>query len=202
MRDYFDVWTLSRQFDFDGDVLTAAVHENFGRRGLRIPSEPVALTGAFSRDPTKQSQWRGFVWKSRLEDVEGDLEVVVGGIAEFIGPVIRALHDGESSKVVGLPRGRGSTSSLAQSELRAVPEVGVGTPSPAFPSRSLRCAPHSRMPTFHYVYILIRERDPDRHYVGITTDLRERLNRHNSGRCSHTTDRRPWRIETAIAFRT
>ena len=58
------------------------------------------------------------------------------------------------------------------------------------------------MPTFHYVYILISERDRDRHYVGMTTDLRERLNRHNSGRCSHTTDRRPWRIETAIAFRT
>jgi predicted GIY-YIG superfamily endonuclease len=57
------------------------------------------------------------------------------------------------------------------------------------------------MPTFHYVYILISERDPDRHYVGITTDLRERLNRHNSGRCSHTSDHRPWRIETAIAFR-
>ena len=57
------------------------------------------------------------------------------------------------------------------------------------------------MSDYHYVYILVSKRDPDRHYVGITTDLRERLNRHNSGRCSHTTDHRPWRIETAIAFR-
>jgi predicted GIY-YIG superfamily endonuclease len=57
------------------------------------------------------------------------------------------------------------------------------------------------MPILHYVYILVSERDPDRHYAGLTTDLQERLQCHNSGRCSHTTDRRPWRIETAIAFR-
>jgi predicted GIY-YIG superfamily endonuclease len=54
---------------------------------------------------------------------------------------------------------------------------------------------------FHYVYILVSEFDPDRHYVGFTADLNARLAAHNAGKISHTSKHMPWRIETAIAFR-
>ncbi|HXY60891.1 MAG TPA: GIY-YIG nuclease family protein [Chthoniobacterales bacterium] len=57
------------------------------------------------------------------------------------------------------------------------------------------------MKTFSYVYILISQRDPRVHYSGITRDLEDRLVRHNRGACIHTARYRPWRIETAIAFR-
>ena len=32
-------------------------------------------------------------------------------------------------------------------------------------------------------------------------DLDERLKDHNDGKCHHTSKHRPWKIETAIAFR-
>jgi predicted GIY-YIG superfamily endonuclease len=54
---------------------------------------------------------------------------------------------------------------------------------------------------FHYVYILVSENEPDRHYTGLTDDLGKRLESHNSGQCAHTAKYRPWRLETAIAFR-
>jgi len=54
---------------------------------------------------------------------------------------------------------------------------------------------------FHYVYILVSEINPDRHYVGSTADLNARLAAHNAGKISHTSKHQPWRIETAIAFR-
>ncbi len=54
---------------------------------------------------------------------------------------------------------------------------------------------------FHYVYVLVSETHPDRHYVGITTDLNSRLTKHNSGAVPHTSKFAPWHIETAIAFR-
>ena len=57
------------------------------------------------------------------------------------------------------------------------------------------------MPSFHYVYLLKSESRPDRPYVGITTNLRARLTRHNAGRVRATAKHRPWRIETVIAFR-
>ena len=56
-------------------------------------------------------------------------------------------------------------------------------------------------PEFHYVYILVSETTPDRHYVGSTRDLEGRIIRHNSGACPYTAEHRPWRLETAIAFR-
>lgn len=54
---------------------------------------------------------------------------------------------------------------------------------------------------FHYVYILVSEEDVTRHYTGCTTDLTARLAKHNAGGVPHTARHRPWRIETAISFR-
>jgi predicted GIY-YIG superfamily endonuclease len=39
------------------------------------------------------------------------------------------------------------------------------------------------------------------HYSGITRKLNARLSEHNQGKCPHTSKYRPWKIETAIAFR-
>jgi putative endonuclease len=55
--------------------------------------------------------------------------------------------------------------------------------------------------TFHYVYILVSESDPSRHYTGLTENLENRLKAHNAGQVPHTSKFRPWRVETAIAFR-
>jgi len=54
---------------------------------------------------------------------------------------------------------------------------------------------------FYYVYVLVSSTHPDRHYTGWTEDLDGRLDAHNAGRCPHTAKFIPWRIETAIAFR-
>jgi putative endonuclease len=57
------------------------------------------------------------------------------------------------------------------------------------------------MPAFRYVYVLVSEQDATRHYTGVTGDLEDRLAHHNGGACPHTAKYRPWRIETAVAFR-
>ena len=54
---------------------------------------------------------------------------------------------------------------------------------------------------FLYVYLLVSLSHPNRHYIGCTEDLKGRLKAHNAGHCSHTAKYRPWRVETAIAFR-
>jgi putative endonuclease len=57
------------------------------------------------------------------------------------------------------------------------------------------------MKAFHYVYTLFSEADDRLHYSGITGDLSARLVEHNRGKCPHTAKHRPWKIETAVAFR-
>jgi putative endonuclease len=51
-----------------------------------------------------------------------------------------------------------------------------------------------------YVYILECIADPDRHYTGITDDLKIRLAKHNAGEVSHTSKFKPWRLNTYVAF--
>ena len=57
------------------------------------------------------------------------------------------------------------------------------------------------MNDFYYVYILASETSEKAHYSGATRDLNARLSEHNRGKCSHTARHRPWKIETAVAFR-
>jgi len=57
------------------------------------------------------------------------------------------------------------------------------------------------MKGFTYVYILISKTDATRRYTGLTEDLDTRLKSHNQGNNPHTFKYRPWKIETAIAFR-
>jgi len=56
------------------------------------------------------------------------------------------------------------------------------------------------MAGFYYVYIMVSESHPTRHYTGLTNDLNARLKSHNAGQVPHTAKSRPWRIDVAIAF--
>jgi predicted GIY-YIG superfamily endonuclease len=50
------------------------------------------------------------------------------------------------------------------------------------------------------VYVLRSDADAGRHYVGITNDLRARLDWHNHGPGGHTRAHRPWSVVVSIEF--
>lgn len=51
-----------------------------------------------------------------------------------------------------------------------------------------------------YVYILRSISAPKQRYVGVTSDLDQRIKDHNARRSPHTDRFRPWKLETYIAF--
>jgi putative endonuclease len=51
-----------------------------------------------------------------------------------------------------------------------------------------------------YVYILKSIAQADQHYLGVTSDLRARLKKHNAGAVSHTSKYAPWTIKTYIGL--
>ena len=53
---------------------------------------------------------------------------------------------------------------------------------------------------FWFVYSLRSETAPERYYIGMTEDLKSRLDAHNRGTVPHTRKFKPWVIEVAIAF--
>jgi len=51
-----------------------------------------------------------------------------------------------------------------------------------------------------YVYLLKSVNFPDQKYIGITDNLKERLETHNSGGSIYTKPYKPWKIEIYLAF--
>jgi predicted GIY-YIG superfamily endonuclease len=52
----------------------------------------------------------------------------------------------------------------------------------------------------HYVYLIESLSAQGQRYVGVTTDLKQRLQDHNAGKSPHTSKFIPWKLTTYIAF--
>ncbi|HLB94323.1 MAG TPA: GIY-YIG nuclease family protein [Candidatus Babeliales bacterium] len=52
----------------------------------------------------------------------------------------------------------------------------------------------------HYVYLIRSLQNPSKTYIGQTNNLDQRMEKHNSGASVYTSDYRPWKLVTYIAF--
>jgi predicted nucleotidyltransferase component of viral defense system len=103
MKDFYDVWVLSRAYEFEDDRLARALAATFQRRDTVLPAEaPEALTATFANDLTKQRQWQAFVRDLGVEvPALGD---VVSDIAAFLLPhARRAAALGRRPSATGAP---------------------------------------------------------------------------------------------------
>lgn len=96
MKDFYDLWYLSRAYEFDGPPLGAALRATFTRRETDYPAEglPSALTDTFARDVRKQQQWRAFLGKAALRKGVAELEPVLQQVRAFLQPPLQALAEG------------------------------------------------------------------------------------------------------------
>ncbi len=99
MKDFYDLWLLAQQFDFDGPPLAVAIQRTFANRGTAVAGLPVALTPAFGGDAAKQVQWRGFLRKAKLDGVPASLQSVIDELVRFLHPVSAAVEAGASFDV-------------------------------------------------------------------------------------------------------
>jgi hypothetical protein len=61
MKDFYDLYFLSRLFSFEGQVLAEAIVRTFERRKTRLPSaSPIAFTAEFFEEESRQRQWTSF----------------------------------------------------------------------------------------------------------------------------------------------
>lgn len=94
MKDFFDIWFLATNFDFDGTRLRDAIVHTFRRRGTPLPTErPLPLTDVFTASTPKQTQWKAFVAKSGLASSPPSLNDVGETIWRLLKPVLRQKDD-------------------------------------------------------------------------------------------------------------
>lgn len=83
MKDFYDIWLLTRSFTFDPNRVARAIAATFARRKTPIPLElPDALTDGFAGDPAKLAQWAAFT--RGIETAPADLGQVIEEIRDFL----------------------------------------------------------------------------------------------------------------------
>ncbi len=97
MKDFYDVWLMSRLFEFEGQTLCKAIQNTtFRCRSMPLPKgQPTAFTFEFRKDAQKQIQWRAFIRNSKPENVPKNLEMVIERISDFLMPVMDAAREGK-----------------------------------------------------------------------------------------------------------
>lgn len=97
MKDFYDIWIISREFPFDGSTLTRAIRETFQRRKTPIPKTvPLALSNEFFTDPDKRTQWMAFLKRTRLAEQFIEFSQVINELNRFLIPPLQAAASGES----------------------------------------------------------------------------------------------------------
>lgn len=91
MKDYYDLWTLSRTMRFECEALRTALRATAERRKTPLPTDlPVGLSDRFAADASKQAQWGAFARKLGGSHAAIPLGDVVQVLAEFMRPLLRA----------------------------------------------------------------------------------------------------------------
>ncbi len=89
MKDYHDIWMLSRTLEFDGQDLADAMRATFQRRDTELPAKtPAELTREYTGQPETSRMWdtyrRGY--SAAASDLPEDLQDVADAIAVFVMP--------------------------------------------------------------------------------------------------------------------
>jgi hypothetical protein len=91
MKDFYDIWILSRTLAFSGPALSQVIRSTFDRRQTSVPIvPPAALTAEFYSQPVHVRQWAAFVRRIGEAALANDFARVVGDLAQFLMPAAKA----------------------------------------------------------------------------------------------------------------
>lgn len=94
MKDFYDVYTLSRTYDFEGYTLYEAVRQTLERRATPLMRIPIIFTEKFSEDQAKQTQWYAF--QRRIQIAQNiTFENALTEIKAFLLPVYESILNEE-----------------------------------------------------------------------------------------------------------
>ena len=89
MKDFYDIYYLSRTFDFEGAKLQAAIFETLQRRGTPYDRDSFKRVVALADDEDMQKRWKFFLKTIKENTLE--FSFVIAEIQTFLEPVFDAI---------------------------------------------------------------------------------------------------------------
>jgi hypothetical protein len=105
MKDFYDIWFLSRMFDFSGETLIEAIEKTFEKRKTPLINEPTVFNLTFMKDDTKQAQWKGFIEKTKLTNAPSSFEDVAAAVKVFLQPIVDSIISKRMFQSFWIPQG-------------------------------------------------------------------------------------------------
>jgi len=92
MKDFYDVFTLSKSQSFEGETLSKAIAATLKNRGTVIEEDQIIFNNDFAQDESRNRLWQGYLKKIGKESI--DFNLVMEQISSFLRPVYeRILND-------------------------------------------------------------------------------------------------------------
>ena len=95
MNDFYDVWFLSREFDFAGPVLAEAITTTFATRHTPLAPAASLFLATFASDPARATQWKAFLARSSLAGVPDTFQQVMAAVTAFLQPLVDVVAAGQ-----------------------------------------------------------------------------------------------------------
>jgi predicted nucleotidyltransferase component of viral defense system len=87
LKDFYDIWYLSKTSEFEGASLCQALQATFEQRNTPLPiKEPFAFTEDFAKDPDKLKHWTTFLNTKKPEMETPMLSEIIAEIRSFLMP--------------------------------------------------------------------------------------------------------------------
>lgn len=97
MKDFYDIWFLSRTTEFDGETLAKAVTETFKRRETSLREPPSSFEAGWASEERQKAQWSAFGRRLRVQAPE--LSELTRDVVGFLAPVLVSCAEGRPFKM-------------------------------------------------------------------------------------------------------
>ncbi|RAK08173.1 putative nucleotidyltransferase component of viral defense system [Halanaerobium saccharolyticum] len=102
MKDFYDIYTLMKKKDYNGDILKQAVLQTFNTRGTNFDEDLIIFSEDFKNDQQKIKQWQLFLKRMNKNNIS--FESVIENIKKFLKPIYEAIYNNENFNQIWNPQ--------------------------------------------------------------------------------------------------
>ena len=95
MKDFYDIWSMMKQFDFEGGALAQAIQKTFKHRNTTLPKAvPFFSSAIYDKNSVNSMRWKSFLSTTQINNAPADLVVTAKSIESFLLGPVNAISDG------------------------------------------------------------------------------------------------------------
>ena len=96
MKDFYDIWLMARQMNFEGKKLATAIKATFENRETQLPTNaPLFAEEIYNEKSGSAAMWKAFLRKKQIQIAPDSLEEVAGSIEAFLLEPVKAIATGK-----------------------------------------------------------------------------------------------------------